>query len=273
MRKNFSTAYSLIRAAEGGFVHRSKKADPGGATNFGVTQDTYDAFRAAGNRPKQSVKLITEDEVRTIYWKQYANQVSFNQLPVAVDYMMFDFAIHSGAKRAKIELQEYLGVTQDGIIGVQTLGAVKKRMEEDPVKFINGFTEHRMNFLRGLRNWKANKNGWANRLQHMRRNALKMIDDQVIDVRDYADEYIGSAKGYGEQTLGRSISTSTRSKTAVAGSAGVVVAAVGEAVSMVEPVKEAFSWSKYVHIIGLVLAAAAFVYIIYHRSKSDGVNS
>ena len=86
------------------------------------------------------------------------------------------------------------------------------------------------------------------------------------------DEYMGSDKGYGEQTLSASIANSTRSKTAVAGGAGVAVAAVSEAVATVEPIKEAFAWSKYVHVIGLVLAALAFAYIIYHRSKSNGLD-
>lgn len=273
MKENYQDAYRLIRASEGGYSNRSKEADPGGATMYGVTQATYNAYRTRKGLTMQPVRGISEEETAEIYYDQYARHVSFNKLPSGVDYMMFDFAIHSGAGQAKKQLQKFLGVNADGVLGMQTMAALEKRYSKSPTQFIAAFADHRLTFLQTLRNWKHNKNGWTNRINHVRKHAMRMIKGEDARPQDYTDEYVGTDKGFGEQTVSASIKSSTRSQAAALGGMGTVTAAVGEAVSMVEPVKEAFAWSKYVQIIGLVLAAAAFAYIIYHRSKSNGLDS
>jgi lysozyme family protein len=42
-------------------------ADPGGATNKGVTFRVYDAYRARRGLPRQDVRHITSAEVADIY--------------------------------------------------------------------------------------------------------------------------------------------------------------------------------------------------------------
>lgn len=52
-----------IHISEGGYVNHPK--DPGGATNFGVTQRVYDSYRKDRGQSARSVKQITSDEVAT----------------------------------------------------------------------------------------------------------------------------------------------------------------------------------------------------------------
>lgn len=84
MKSTYAAAMKQIRAFEGGFVNHPR--DPGGATNFGVTQAVYDDYRASKKLAKRSVKSITEAEVDEIYLTRYANKVRYDDLPAGVDF-------------------------------------------------------------------------------------------------------------------------------------------------------------------------------------------
>ena len=94
MKENFDLALRALLKLEGGYVNHP--ADPGGATNKGVTQAVYDDWRAARGLMKQSVRLIAPPEVSAIYRKQYWDAVSGDKLPSGLDYAVFDFAVNSG---------------------------------------------------------------------------------------------------------------------------------------------------------------------------------
>ncbi|HEX6053459.1 MAG TPA: glycosyl hydrolase 108 family protein, partial [Gemmatimonadaceae bacterium] len=64
---NYVLAFILDR--EGGYVN--DPADPGGATNFGVTQAVFSAWLAKAGLPPRPVRDITRDEVRAIYERNY----------------------------------------------------------------------------------------------------------------------------------------------------------------------------------------------------------
>ena len=65
----FGKALEFVLRWEGGFVNDPD--DPGGATNKGITQGTYNSYLLSKKIPKKSVKLITDVEVRDIYFKNY----------------------------------------------------------------------------------------------------------------------------------------------------------------------------------------------------------
>src|SRR5690349_19262882 len=95
---NFRTSLGLVLAHEGGYVNHPK--DPGGATNFGVTQKVYDAFRKYHGLKTQSVKLIATSEVSDIYNRNYWKLCRADSLPCGLDYAVFDFDVNSGVSRA-----------------------------------------------------------------------------------------------------------------------------------------------------------------------------
>lgn len=167
MHNNFEKALALVLEHEGGFVH--DKYDPGGATNRGVTQAVYDAYRKMRGRGPQSVKFITEDELRAIYKFQYWDKVHGDFLPSGLDYAVFDFAVNSGVSRASKYLQAVLGVAQDGIIGARTLAAISC-----PIKAINALLDRRLGFLRNIDTFWRFGRGWTSRVKGVRAKALDM---------------------------------------------------------------------------------------------------
>ena len=167
MKNNFEKALALVLEHEGGYVNHPK--DPGGATMKGVTQAVYDAYRKVRGRPSQSVKFITDEELRAIYKFQYWDKVHGDFLPTGLDYAMFDFAVNSGVGRASKYLQAVLGVAQDGQIGARTLAAIT-----NPVSIINALLDRRMGFLRNLRTFLTFGKGWTRRVQGVRAKALDM---------------------------------------------------------------------------------------------------
>ena len=167
MQNNFEKALALVLEHEGGYVNHPK--DPGGATMRGVTQAVYDAYRKVRGRPSQSVKFITDEELRAIYKFQYWDKVHGDFLPTGLDYAMFDFAVNSGVGRASKYLQAVLGVAQDGQIGARTLAAIT-----NPVSIINALLDRRMGFLRNLRTFLTFGKGWTRRVHGVRAKALDM---------------------------------------------------------------------------------------------------
>jgi len=165
----FPEALRLVLVHEGGFSNHPK--DPGGATNKGVTQAVYDAYRARGGQPKRSVRSITAAEVEAIYRREYWDKVKADQLPAGVDYCVFDFAVNSGVSRAARYLQRAVGVAQDGKIGPVTLAAVAR---VSPPSLIDRICNERMAFLRGLKTFATFGKGWTRRVTDVRAHAKGM---------------------------------------------------------------------------------------------------
>lgn len=175
MRENLTTSMRFLLAHEGGFVNHPK--DPGGATNRGVTQRVYDAFRDRIGQPRRSVRGIANDEVAEIYARQYWHPIRGDDLPSGLDYAVFDFAVNSGVKRAAIELQRILGVKADGVIGEVTLAKIA---DADAFDLIERLCNRRLEFCKGLEHWSTFGKGWTARI--MGESAGWQIDDiGVID--------------------------------------------------------------------------------------------
>lgn len=260
MKENYDQALRLVLKHEGGYVNHPK--DPGGATNKGVTQKTYDGWRQAQNQKPQSVRNIHMDEVKAIYKDQYAKPIWFDKLPSGVDYAVFDFAVNSGVSRAVKTVQKIVGQQQDGVMGNITLSAIK---EYDSELLVEKLCAHRLAFMKRLKTWSVFGKGWQRRVTSVKSNALAMakssdIDEDIIAVS-------GSAEG--QQSLMGSIASSSRSKAAVAGTVGAVMTTVPEAMELAAPIKETFAWGKYAAIIGAVITIAALVYIIWFRKNTS----
>lgn len=169
MRSNFDAALAAVLKHEGGFVNDPR--DPGGATNKGVTQTTYDLWRIDHGLPKQSVKCITPAEICAVYKKRYWDAIRGDELPSGLDYCLFDFAVNSGPKRAANYLQELVMVDIDGKIGRATLAAVAERPATELVEAV---CDMRLRFLKGLRTFSHFGKGWSRRVADVRAKAKAM---------------------------------------------------------------------------------------------------
>lgn len=198
----FEPSLRLTLAHEGGYVNHPK--DPGGATNFGVIQRTYDSYRRLNGLPVRSVRRITQTEVREIYRRNYWNAAGCNVMPAGVDYAVFDYAVNSGPGRSIKDLQRTVNdfaknhpsirtVNVDGDIGPATLSAVQECAAIDEVAFIELFCNRRMKFLRSLKTYSTFGKGWQRRVLGDKPNPT--ADEGDHGVIDYAVEMAKDDKG------------------------------------------------------------------------------
>lgn len=169
MESNYKPSLDLVLQHEGGYVNDPQ--DPGGATNKGVTQAVYDAWRRAQGLPSRSVASIGDAEVGSIYKNNYWDRVMGDELPSGVDYSVFDFAVNSGVNRAARYLQRAVGVADDGKIGPKTLAAVKVK---DPQSIIDAICEDRLTFLQHLPTFPRFGGGWTRRVAEVEAKSKEM---------------------------------------------------------------------------------------------------
>jgi lysozyme family protein len=175
---NYKPSLSLVLAHEGGYVNNPK--DPGGPTNFGVTQVVYDAYRDYMHLKRQSVKFISSAEVNEIYMKNYWRLVKGDSLPAGLDYAVFDFAVNSGVGRAIKYLQRLVKVDDDGAIGFGTLTAINKAAKANEEALITQYCANRLAFMQSLKTFATFGKGWTRRVVGAK-TGYQQNDTGVID--------------------------------------------------------------------------------------------
>jgi lysozyme family protein len=158
MRDRFTACLAETLRWEGGWSNHP--ADPGGPTMKGIIQRVYDAWREKNNKPRQSVRFITADEVEAIYRENYWALVRGDELPPGLDLAVFDFGVNSGPARAVRYLQGVLGVPADGHMGPITL---KAAADADTRETVAKLMAARRKFLRQIPYRKPFLAGWLRR--------------------------------------------------------------------------------------------------------------
>lgn len=161
MTDAFRTALDFVLRWEGGFSDHP--LDPGGATNYGVTQATFDAYRRKAGLPTRSVRDITRAEVEDIYFEGYWLRAGCEQIaPPALALCVFDAAVNSGVGAAL----KWLKTTSDW----------------------REYQALRLEFLTGLTTWPTFGRGWARRVADLTRVAARSetTDQRLLMVFDHA---------------------------------------------------------------------------------------
>ena len=169
MNEPFVACLDFTLKYEGGFVNNPR--DPGGATNFGITQATLSAWRGH-HVTVNDVRSLDRPEVDQIYQANYWSQIRGDYLPAGVNLVVFDFAVNSGVVRAILALQAALGVTQDGHFGLETEAALSTK---HPDQIISDICARRLSFLERLKTWKFFGKGWSARVAACRSTAIKLV--------------------------------------------------------------------------------------------------
>ena len=151
---NFDQAFHQLLGHEGGYVDHP--ADPGGATCWGVTERV-----ARANGYTGPVKSLPVDVAKAIYKRDYWDAVRADEVPDAIRYSLFDGAVNSGVKQSVKWLQRALGVTDDGVLGPQTLQAAKAA---DGTTLKAKMLGARLQFMTDLPTWPAFGKGWSRRI-------------------------------------------------------------------------------------------------------------
>ncbi len=131
-QERFERALSHVLRFEGGLSnHPLDRGNRGGHwTAYGVTQAAYNTYRTRHGLPQRSTRNMTKHEVHTLYYEDYWLASSADKLPAQVRLVHFDAAVNHGVHRANRLLQRALGVREDGILGPQTLQAIKSRSDQ-----------------------------------------------------------------------------------------------------------------------------------------------
>lgn len=154
---NFDQAFDELidgRGKEGGYAN--DRNDPGGETMWGVTARVARKHGYTGEMrflPRMTAKAIA----RRSYW----DVVKADEMPEQARYAIFDTAYNSSPRRAIELVQKVLFVEVDGILGVDTMNAIRRA---DPVLFAVHFMAERLAFLTDLANWPHHGKGWARRI-------------------------------------------------------------------------------------------------------------
>ena len=165
---NFARAFALTLRHEGGYVDHP--ADPGGATNLGVTIGTLSDWLGR-KASKAEVRALTKESVKPIYKRNYWDRMRGDDLPTGIDYAVYDFGVNSGPRRGVMALQRAIGVADDGVIGPVTLGRLAEKNPEDVIRKI---CADRMAFLRKIETWRTFGKGWMRRVDGVLAEAVKM---------------------------------------------------------------------------------------------------
>jgi lysozyme family protein len=161
---NFDSAFAKLLMHEGGFSDH--KDDPGGKTNFGITEAVARKHGFTGD-----MRSLSAEVAKRIYQKDYWDAISADELPAEIRYAMFDAAVNSGPGRAAKWLQACVGVEPDGGIGPKTLAAVNAF---DATQLIEDYAKRRLSFLMDLQTWETFGKGWGRRVAEVQKTGLDM---------------------------------------------------------------------------------------------------
>jgi lysozyme family protein len=266
--ENFDKVFAREMVYEGGKV--DDKHDPGGRTNKGVTQLTYNAYRSALGLPKKDVWLADDAEIKAIYKKLYWNPIHGDDLPAGLDMVIMDAAINSGVAQAAKWVQRALGAAYKGMIdgfwGAKTLVAILHDADHDAL--IEAFSSRRLATLKTLKGWKRYGKGWGARIVNSTKIAQAWATGSVGPM-PVAVHLNGGNQKADVQTVVKPLVSIPQGLTITA--AGTVGDTLSQLAQAFDPVKSFLPWVATG--CAVITAAGAAITIIAHVVKESGLKA
>lgn len=171
---NFDRAFEMVIGHEG--VMSRDPTDngnwTGGAVGNGVLRGTKYGI-SAKSYPALDIENLTLDQAKAIYEKDYWNKVKCDEMPGPIALIVFDALVNTG--RGAVWLQHALGVRKDGVVGPQTLAALKRAVEKDGGSdLIVEMLALRMVHNGDASTWEHHKLGWSRRVATLAFQCLTM---------------------------------------------------------------------------------------------------
>lgn len=145
-----------IVAREGGYVN--DPADPGGATNHGVTLGTLRRLgldlTGDGRVTEADVRRLSRAEAERIFVEHFFRRPRIADLPEVLQASVFDMYVNAGANAVKV-LQRLLNemggdLVVDGVIGPMTVAAAHRAARRDAVLLADAYGIARRNYYYAL---------------------------------------------------------------------------------------------------------------------------
>lgn len=184
-----------IVAREGGFVN--DPADPGGATNHGVTLNTLRRLGIDVTKDTRidvaDVRALGRAQAVQIFIEHYYRRPGLASLPEALQASVFDMYVNAGANSVKV-LQRLLTsmgfpCDPDGQVGPQTIRAAQMAREAAPTHLADAYAIARRNYYYSLgdarpasrkfaRKRDGGKGGWITRSEEFMSAKYRLTDAQ-----------------------------------------------------------------------------------------------
>ncbi len=161
----FDLAVQIVLMKEGGLVDHPD--DGGLVTKYGISKRAF---------PNEDIANLTLHRAKVLYKKHYWDLAECDDLPPWLRLIVFDCAVNQGVTRAVIFLQRILKVPQDGILGPQTLKAIKNSVPKD---FLAEYTLKRFDSYKAHPQWHVFGKGWAQRLFEISLFSMKQAPDEL----------------------------------------------------------------------------------------------
>jgi lysozyme family protein len=264
---NYPACLNFTFKYEGGYVNHPR--DPGGPTNFGITQAVLAGWR---RHPvsAEDVKNMPRHEAGEIYRANYWKAMRGDDLPAGVDLVVWDYGVNSGPTRAIKALQGALGIKADGFIGAAT---IEKAREAEPDQLVQAICDQRRKLIRNLSTYSTFGKGWEARISACRRLGISMTRHQsgslpaaIMPDPNPIEETPAKARGSDEKLINAPI-IRAGGGAAAAGTAIAVKEGVEVAREVVDTGKSAGEIATSIGpwlLLALVVVGFA-VYIIWRR--------
>ena len=127
--------------------------DKGGETAWGLSKRTY---------PSLDMKGLTMNQAGEIYKRDFWDKLGCDSfVSEKLAFQVFDAAVHHGIFQSVKFLQRSVNVSSDGILGPDTMKAIKMYDESTILARFNG---HRLHLMCELGDFAVFGRGWAKRI-------------------------------------------------------------------------------------------------------------
>lgn len=145
-------------------------------TKYGISAMAY---------PHVDIRNLTLQDAKDIYRRDYWNKCRCDDLPKAIDYLVFDAAVNHGNSRSARFLQTAVGANPDGIIGEKTVAKVNAK--NDIIKVCSDFCVTRGLFYTNIGTFQRYKLGWFRRLFDTHATAVSELAEGDVVEATHAD--------------------------------------------------------------------------------------
>src|ERR1700742_4529180 len=163
MNSSYEDALARLLAHEGGYTNHP--ADPGGATNFGITLADFRKYVKPG-ATAADVRAMKVADAKVIYRAKYWEAQRGDELPPGVDYVVFDYGVNSGIGRSGKVLRRLLKLADaTSVVDAAVIAAARAA---DPKALVTEICDERLRFLQSLKTWGVFGKGWGRRVAEVK---------------------------------------------------------------------------------------------------------
>lgn len=172
----FGISYHITERMEGGYANNPN--DKGLETYAGISRRAFPNWKGWKFIDKQAKPIKRNTffsylsmPVMQFYRENFWKPLQCGLMPQEIANQLFDYAVHSGKKRAVKSLQTVLNqmgsfLIVDGIMGEKTQGAIKRF---DSEQIARKLLVERENFINRLVQYDSNfKRAWLNRIAYLK---------------------------------------------------------------------------------------------------------